>query len=332
MVTDTPFGFRLVVLGAAAGGGLPQWNCNCALCRASRGSEPGEGGSIQGRELEGPVLAQTQSSLAVSADGNDWVLLNCSPDIRQQIYATPILHPRDPSAHGLRDTPIRSIVLTNADVDHIAGLLILREKQAFTIHATRAVLDVLDANPIFNVLDPAFVSRSPVAFGTPFEPMPGLELELFSVPGKVALYLEGSEQAQTGDLKLDAETENTAGVRIRSTRTGVEAYYVPGCARLSDALAARLRNADLVLFDGTVWVNDEMPTIGVGAKTGARMGHMSMSGPDGSMAKLEPLGIRRKLFIHINNTNPVWDPQGPEHRQVAENGWEIARDGMEITV
>ena len=302
---------RAVVLGAAAGGGLPQWNCN--------------GPNSAGFWGRGEALpAASQSSLAVSADGDAWVLLNASPDIRAQIMATPALHPRDPGAHGLRDTPIRAVVVTNGDIDHIAGLLTLREKQAFDLCATQTIHDILRANPIFDALDPAFVTRRVVAMEAPFEPADGLRMTLFPVPGKTPLFLEG-ETVQT-----DLEGEQTVGVVIEAG--GARLVYAPGCAKVTPALADRLRGADAVLFDGTVFHDDEMIREGVGTKTGARMGHIAMAGPDGSLAAFRTIDVGRKIYVHINNTNPVWRPDSPERAEVEAAGWEVAHDGMEVTL
>lgn len=301
---------RALVVGAAAGGGLPQWNCN----------GPNSASFWRG---DAPLTAATQSSLAVSADGGSWALLNASPDIRAQIMARPQLQPRDPSAHGLRDTPIGSVLLTNGDIDHIAGLLTLREKQAFTLFATESIAQVLAENPIFNALDPAFVTRRTVGLEAPFELSPGVQATLFAVPGKVPLFME-RETVQT-----DLMGEQTVGVEISDgTRT---LFYVPGCACMVPALADRLRGAALVLFDGTLWQDDEMIREGVGQKTGQRMGHMSISGPDGSIAAFAGLDIARKVFVHINNTNPVWR-DGPERAEAEAAGWEIAHDGMELSL
>ena len=279
---------------------------------------------------KGGVRPQTQSSIAVSSDRTNWAVFNCSPDIRQQIQATPALHPRDPARHGPRDTAIHSVVLTNADVDHLAGLVILREKQAFTVFATPKVINVIQANPIFNVLDPAFVKQVLIAPGETFSPAPGVEATLFPVPGKVALFMENPDAVADGTIVTDAEGEDTVGIHVRAPATGSNFFYVPGCARVSDAVADRLRGAELVLFDGTMWENEEMKAKGVGHKSGARMGHMSMNGPEGSMAAFEALNVHRKVFIHINNTNPVWDPASAARKQVDARGWTIAQDGMEI--
>lgn len=258
----------------------------------------------------------TQSSVAASANGEDWVVLNASPDIRAQLMATPALHPRGP-----RDTPIRAVVVTNADIDHIAGLLTLREKTGFTLYATPDIMATLDANRVFEVMDRALVHRVALTLDETVEPMAGLRLTPFSVPGKVALFLEGDSVA-LGDVG-----EMTIGVMIEDGARKVA--YIPGCAALPDWLLERLADVDLLLFDGTVWENDDMARTGTGEKTGARMGHLPMQGTEGSLARLS--GLRaRKLYIHINNTNPVLQPEVPERAAIAAAGWEIARDGQEI--
>lgn len=289
------------VLGAGAGGGLPQWNCSCPQCAAAR---------------RGEIAPLTQSSVAVSDDGARWVVLNASPDIRQQLSATSALHPRQ-----LRGSPVSSVVLTNADVDHIAGLLTLREKTPFSVFATDAVLATIRANSIFGVLDPAVVTFVSVVLDTAFFPLPGLRITPFAVPGKVPLYLEN------GDAPSDVVSDFTIGLTIE--RGARRFDFVPGCAAISDQLVARLSQADLLFFDGTVWQDEEMPNAGVGAKTGARMGHIAMSGPAGSLARLASLSARR-FYTHINNTNPVLRPDSPEHRQIRTSGWQLAFDGMEL--
>lgn len=291
---------EIIVLGAGAGGGLPQWNCGCANCVAAR---------------DGRIPAMTQSSVAVSADGQRWLLLNASPDLRQQLAATPALHPR-----GLRDSPVEAVLLTNAEIDHVAGLLTLRERASFDVYATPEVHAVLNENGIFSALNPDLVARRDVEPGRTFRPLPGLSVTLFPVPGKVALYREGLEPA-TG-----TQGGETVGVAIRAG--AARAFYIPGCATMTPALAARLRGAPLVLFDGTLWRDDEMRATGTGEKTGARMGHMSMDGPDGSIAALAGLDIGQKVFVHINNTNPVLDPASPERAAAEAAGWTIAQDGM----
>ncbi|NDW02371.1 pyrroloquinoline quinone biosynthesis protein PqqB [Salipiger sp. PrR002] len=298
---------RAHILGAAAGGGLPQWNCGCDNCRMARA---------------GDIPAQTQSSLAVSANGTDWAILNASPDIRAQLAATPSLHPT-----GLREMPLRAVLLTNGDIDHVAGLLTLREMQPFTLYATPGIHEVIAANPAFDALNPKVVTRAPLALEQPVELVPGLFATLFSVPGKVPLYMEGGEM--DGALQTDLMGEQTVGVELSTG--GSRAYYIPGCARLDEALRERISGAALVLFDGTLWRDDEMIAAGLGQKTGRRMGHISMSGPAGSIAAFDGLDVGAKVFVHMNNTNPVLRPGSPERAEAEAAGWIIGQDGLELT-
>lgn len=304
---------RIVVLGSGAGGGVPQWNCNCEVC-------------AKARDGDGSVKSRSQSSIAVSGDGENWSIFNCSPDIRQQIADNDILWPK-PGQH--RHTPISSVVVTNADVDHIAGLLVLREKQVFDLYATGAVLDVLAENSIFNVLDAECVPRRPIVRDQPCEVGPGITVEPFLVPGKVALFIEERMMAEHHSLNIGDESENTIGLEVTSD-DGEKFFYIPGCAAMTDALASRIKGAALVLFDGTVWQDNEMVSQKLGAKTGQRMGHMSMAGETGSMAALAGLDVARKVFIHINNSNHVLIEGSHERQQANAAGWEIAFDGMEI--
>jgi pyrroloquinoline quinone biosynthesis protein B len=297
---------RLIVLGAAAGGGFPQWNSACPVGRRAWQRDPA-------------AAWRTQCSVALSADRDRWTLLNASPDLRQQILATPALHPR----RGPRHSPIVSVVLTNGDVDHVAGLLSLREGQRFTLYATGAILAVLESNPIFNVLNPEFVLRRRLILEQPVELECGVTIVPFAVPGKVPLYLEGDA------LEIGAETEDVIGLELRVEKSE-SAFFIPGCAHVTPALADRLRGAALVLFDGTLWTDDEMIRSETGVKTGARMGHMSVSGPDGTLAAFASLDVRRKVLIHINNTNPILLDDSAERAAVQAAGWEVAYDGMEI--
>ncbi len=312
-----PTALRVRIIGTAAGGGFPQWNCNYRLSRAVRAGAAG-------------FCRRTQSSLAASADGRNWVLFNASPDIRQQIAETPQLQPAADAP--LRSTPIRAVVLTNADVDHVAGLLSLRERQPFAIYAARPVLEVLEANSIFNVLDPAIVPRRELPMGAETDiraadgSPTGVSVESFAVPGKIALYLE-----EPGRTDFASESGDTIGLRIGAGKAG-SLFYIPGCARVDAALAARLDGTACLLFDGTVYTDDEMIDAGVGAKTGQRMGHLAMSGKEGSIAALAGARIGRRVFVHINNTNPVLDENSAEHAAVRAAGWEIGHDGMEIVL
>jgi pyrroloquinoline quinone biosynthesis protein B len=306
---------QIVVLGSAAGGGFPQWNCNTEACRSARAGE---------------ALARTQSSIAMSGDGNNWFLFNASPDIRQQINATPQLHPN----HDLRSSPIAGVILTNADVDHIAGLLTLRESTPLALYASDRVLATLDDNSIFNVLNPDFVDRRRLILGESFEPKTkagepsGLTVEPFAVRGKVALFLEDPG----ADSNFGTEEGDTVGARVASNKTGEYFFYIPGCAGLTPELQERLRGAPLVLFDGTLWQDNEMIDAGIGVKTGQRMGHISMSGNEGSIAAFENLAVERKIFIHINNSNPVLMNDTRERSEVEAAGWEISYDGMAINL
>ncbi len=234
------------------------------------------------------------------------------------MIATPALHPR----WGARDTPIAGVVLTNADVDHIAGLLSLRERQSFTLFGSAAILDVLERNAVFAVLDRDLVKRSPVQVAASFEPVVGLTVELFPVPGKVPLFLE------TETVEIGTETEMTIGLDLRSEARRV--VYVPGCAFVTPSLLARVSGADVLVFDGTTYADDEMVRLGLSPKTAERMGHIAIGGPGGSMAALADAKVRRKVYTHINNTNPVLVAGSPERVVVEAAGWEIAFDGMEI--
>lgn len=300
------------MLGSAAGGGFPQANCNCRNCADVRQGKPG-------------LSARTQSSIAVSANGSSWVLLNASPDLRQQIAATPQLAPR--SGDPARSSPIKAVVLTNGDVDHVAGLLSLREGIRFDLFASERVLGILQANRIFDVLDPASVNRVVLPLDASTAPLGNeLTVESFAVPGKVALYLE---QASAGD-NFGTREGDTIGLRISDRSTGTAFFYIPGCAEVDAGLAGRLRGAPLVLFDGTLYTDDEMTTLGLSAKSGRRMGHMAMSGAQGSIAAFRDLGVGRRVYVHLNNSNPVLREDSPERAAVVGAGWEVAWDGMEI--
>ncbi len=307
---------RVVVLGAAAGGGVPQWNCGCLVCRKSR--------------TEHPELQSTQASIAVSADGDHWFLINASPDLRQQLIATPQLHPK---AGELRHSPISGVILTNSEVDAVAGLLSMREGWPFTIYAHARVLAILRDNSIFNVLNEKNVQRRPIEINEAFEPaLPdgsasGMEILPFAVPGKSAWYLEGKVHPGGTDGAGD-----TLGLRVSDKATGKYFYFLAACAGVTDDLRARLAGASLVFFDGTVWRDDELIAAGLGNKTGQSMGHIAMSGDTGAIASLASLDIDRKVFLHINNSNPALLHASPE-RQIAERaGWQIPADGTEITL
>jgi pyrroloquinoline quinone biosynthesis protein B len=307
---------RVVVLGAAAGGGVPQWNCGCPVCRAARS--------------EHPELQRTQASLAISADGEHWFLINASPDLRQQLIATPQLHPQ---AGKLRHSPIAGVILTNGEIDAVAGLLSMREGSPFTIYAHRRVLSILGDNSIFNVLSEKNVKRQPIELETSFEPtLPdgapsGIEILPFAAPGKGAWYLEGKTHPAGSD-----GTGDTLGLRIGEKATGKYFYFLAACADVTDDLKSRLAGAPLIFFDGTVWRDDELIVAGLGSKTGQGMGHIAMSGECGAIEALSGLDIGRKVFLHINNSNPALLPDSTERRQAERAGWQIPADGTEITL
>lgn len=305
---------KILVLGAAAGGGFPQWNSNDATARRVRA---------------GALTPMTQSSIAVSADGRRWVLFNASPDLRQQINDNVALHPGPDD--GLRASPLAAVVLTNADVDHVAGLLNLRESQKLALYGHPRVLEVLARNSIFNVLSPVFVDRRPLRPGGWENILDqsgqtlGIMVKAFPVPGKIALWLEDATAPSLGTTDGD-----TLGLEISDGKRSF--FYIPGCAAMPADLAQRLKGASLVFFDGTLWRDDEMLVAGVGTKTGQRMGHMSCSGPQGAMAAFQGLQVGRKIFIHLNNTNPLLVEGSAERRMAEAAGWEIAHDGMEIVL
>jgi pyrroloquinoline quinone biosynthesis protein B len=306
---------RVVVLGVAAGGGVPQWNCECPICTAAR--------------TDRPDLQSTQSSIAVSADNEHWFLINASPDLRQQLTHTRQLHPK---AGALRHSPVAGVILTNGEVDAVAGLLCLRESSPFTIYAHQQVLATLRANSIFDVLNDRYVRRQSVIINEAFEPKlvdgrgSGLEVLAFAVPGKRAWYLEGKSPP------ADDDEGDTLGLRIASKTSGEHFFFLAACARVTPDLKRRIAGAPLVFFDGTVWRDDELIVAGLGAKTGQAMGHIAMSGDDGAIAGLADLGIARKVFLHVNNSNPALLPDSPERKALEGAGWLIPHDGMEITL
>lgn len=313
---------RVVVLGSAAGGGFPQWNSAGPGCVRARAGDPA-------------ARPRTQCSVAVSGDGGArWALLNAAPELTAQIAATPALHPR-PTGGAIRHSPISAVVLTGGEVDTVAGLLSLRERHAFAIYASAPTLAVLDANPIFEALDRRIVARRVLALGERVAlrdghdaPL-GLAVTPFAVPGKVPLFLERdgadpgvAEDGETVGLLVEAEDDPGTGPLA----------FVPGCARMTDALRARLSGAGAVLFDGTLYEDDEMIRAGAGPKTGARMGHMSVAGPGGTLAAFEGVPVGRRILIHLNNTNPLLLADGPQRAAVAAAGWEVAEDGMEFAL
>jgi len=307
---------RVVVLGAAAGGGVPQWNCGCPVCRMAR--------------TEHPELQSTQASIAISANGDSWFLINASPDLRQQLIATPQLHP---AAGKLRHSPIAGVILTNGEIDAVAGLLSMREGWPFTIYAHARVLSILKTNSIFNVLSEKNVLRQPIEVDEVFEPVlpdgspSGIEVLPFAVAGKGAWYLEGKAHPAG-----DAGDGDTLGLRITDKASGRHFYFLAACAKVTDELRSRLDGASAIFFDGTVWRDDELIAAGLGNKTGQGMGHIAMSGDNGAIERLAGLDIDRKMFLHINNSNPALLPGSPERKAIEAAGWQIPTDGTEIVL
>jgi len=311
---------EVVVLGSAAGGGFPQWNCNAPLSKAARD------GSIK-------TKWRTQASIAVSADGDRWLLVNASPDLRQQLLQTKALWPRKSPRHS----PIDAVLLTSGEIDHVAGLLSLRESQAFTLWATPRILEILGENAIFGALNPGFVTRQSFPLDQAFEPTGkhgplGFTVTAFPVPGKVPLFMEGRSQGNLGGT-----AEETVGLEITARNPGSENgaarfHYIPGCARMTPELKTRLKGSALVFFDGTLWQNDELIDLGISPKTGGRMGHMNISGADGTLAAFADLEVQRKVFIHVNTTNPVLDEGSVERAEITAQGWDVAEDGMRIAL
>jgi pyrroloquinoline quinone biosynthesis protein B len=308
---------HVLVLGSAAGGGFPQWNSNDSASRRARTGDP-------------CARPRTQASLAVSADAVRWVVLNASPDLRQQINERPQLHPA--AGAGVRASPIAAAVLTSADIDNVAGLLSLRESQPLIVNAHERILAALARNSVFNVLHPDFVTHRSLRLEQSVEltdsagSLLGVAIRPFAVPGKVALWLEEPETTGFGTT-----TGDNIGLEVSSPGSPAF-FYVPGAAAVTPDLVERLRGAELVFFDGTLWRDDEMITQGAGTKTGHRMGHQSCSGPQGTIAAFAELGVRRKVFIHINNTNPLLLDDAPERAEANAAGWEVAYDGMEIAL
>jgi len=296
---------RALVLGSAAGGGVPQWNCGCPVCRLAWSGDK-------------RVRPRTQAGIALTVDGASWLLLNASIDLRQQILATPALQPKS----GGRHSPIAAVVLTNAEIDSAAGLLALRERQPFAIFGAQATLDAIAANRMFDAVDRAVVPRRAVRLGEAFEPLPGVKLELFAVPGKVPLWLE------EGNVSTDEIGEGT--VCVAAEAGGARLVYAPACAHVTEDFDARVGQADALFFDGTLFADDEMIVNGLGDKTGRRMGHMPVAGKGGTLEALARHGHVRRILIHINNSNPILIEGSPEEAKVKAAGWEVAFDGMEV--
>jgi pyrroloquinoline quinone biosynthesis protein B len=293
----------LRVLGSAAGGGSPQWNCGCPVCAAVR-----SGG--------GP--ARSQSSVAVSADRRRWFLINASPDVRTQIEAFPALHPTDD-----RTTPLEAVLLTDAELDHTLGLLLLREARAVTLYATPAVQKTLrDGSGILSLLERyCAVEWRAVVPGADLPLADGLSCRAFDVP-----------TTKRDRFGSDMDHGRVVGYRLTDERSGGTLVYLPGVQALSPGVRAEIEGCDCLLIDGTCWRDDELVRLGLAGKTSREMGHLPIDGPDGSLAQLPSLGVGRTIFVHMNNTNPVLLAGTPERRAVEDCGMDVAVDGLEVEV
>jgi pyrroloquinoline quinone biosynthesis protein B len=301
---------RVKILGSAAGGGFPQWNCSCPNCRRLRE------GTFRGS-------SRTQAQLAWDGAPGQWTLLNASPDLRAQIDATPELWPQNG-----RHSPIHDVILTGAEVDQTLGLLLLREFHSFRVHATASVRRILtEDNSLFGVLArfAGQVCWSDTPLGRPFSAA-GARLEVLPLPGSFPGFVSASRLAE-----LDA-ADAVTGLLVSPEAGGRTLAFLPGVGCVSDSLLERLQDCDVVLFDGTFWSDQEPSRIPGINRTARQMGHLPVSGAGGSLERLAALQRPRKIFIHINNTNPILDEDGAEYRTVRESGWEIARDGMEMTL
>jgi pyrroloquinoline quinone biosynthesis protein B len=293
------------VLGSAAGGGFPQWNCACPTCRAVRvGTRP--------------CQARTQSAIAVSADYRRWFLFNASPDIRAQIESFPALQPGDGRA-----TPVQAVLLTDAEIDHTLGLLLLREGRALELHATSSVQETLcEGTAILPTLEAycpvkwrSVIPGADVYLGT------GLSYRAFDVPtNKPTRFTAGTEYGRV------------VGYRLTDEASGRVAVYLPGVQELTAVVRAQLDDCACLLVDGTCWQDDELMRLGLAGKTAREMGHLPIDGPGGSLEQLSPLPIDRKIYVHINNTNPILLDDAPERRTVEQHGMEVAADGLEVRI
>tara|TARA_R110002072_G_scaffold1559_4_gene12931 strand:+ start:30636 stop:31550 length:915 start_codon:yes stop_codon:yes gene_type:complete len=298
------------VMGSAAGGGFPQWNCNCKNCHGLRR------GTIK-------ATARTQSSVAVSGDGISWVLFNTSPDILKQMADFPALQP----GRALRDTAIRAIVYMDSQIDHTTGLLMLREGCPHDVYCSDMVYEDLTTGfPLFTMLKHwnGGINRHPIPLdGSQFVigGIDGLAFRAIPVEGKAPPYSPHRHDPHVGD---------NIGIQVIDTRSGKVLFYAPGLGQLTQATRDLMSESDCLLVDGTFWTEDEMAAVGLGDKKAADMGHLPQSGEGGMMDVLRPMARPRKVLIHINNTNPILDEESPERQQLVDEGIEISFDGMEI--
>lgn len=301
---------QVVLLGTAAGGGFPQWNCWCPSCRVAR-SDPRR------------APPRTQSSAAVTADGERWFLLNASPDVREQLARLPVRPPAE-----ARHAPVAGIVATDAELDHTLGILLLREGRSLQLYATTAVRVVLERDSSVLPVTRAFAHVTEIDLPLGIEvPLcypdgsgSGLWIEAFAVPGGPPRFAREEIMG------------HTVGLIVRDARTGGTCAFVPGCGGLDDQLTARLAETDLVLFDGTFWTDDELIALGIGERTARQMDHLPVSGPDGSLERLARLPSKHRVYTHINNTNPMLIEDSAERAAVERAGMVVGMDGMTFAV
>jgi pyrroloquinoline quinone biosynthesis protein B len=299
---------HVVLLGSAAGGGFPQWNCWCPCCRTAR-------------DHPEAALPRSQSSAAVSADGRRWFLLNASPDIREQIRRLSA-----PASNGVRRVPVEAALLTDAELDHTLGLVLLREAGLLPLYATTAVASILELDSRLLPTTRAFshVPLTTLPLDAPVELIcrdgspAGLSVEAFAVPGDPPRFA------------ARAEPGHTAGLMVRDLAAGTAVAFVPGCGGLDRALIDRLSPADALLFDGTFWADDELIALGIGQQTARALDHLPIGGPGGSLEHLATLPCRHRIYTHINNTNPVLLERSPERALVERAGMVVGFDGLRL--
>jgi pyrroloquinoline quinone biosynthesis protein B len=303
---------KIRVLGSAAGGGFPQWNCNCPNCAGVRN------GSVT-------ATPRTQSSIAVSADGSSWVLVNASPDLLVQIRSFGALQP----ARALRDTAIADVVLVDAQLDHTLGLLMLREGKPLRVWCSdRVRAELTSSHPIFELLDHycgVDWQRLPIEPGSSFviPSMESVRCQALAVPGNAPPFSPARDAPEPGD---------NIALLLTETRSGRTLFYAPGLGAIEPPVAAALRQAQALLVDGTFWSDDELSRLGVSSRRARQMGHLPQSGPGGMLEVLAPLTAERKILIHINNTNPILDERSPQRAILEAAGIEVARDGLEFEI
>jgi len=303
---------RIITLGAAAGGGLPQWNCTCANCSALRSHQTN-------------VQARTQSQIAFTGDSDAWFLINASPDLREQLNSVPELQPD--RAKGLRNTPIAGVILTSADLDHVLGLLLMREFTPMRIFATKAVSSVLQSNRFFQMLDrmPGQSRWATIEPGVSFSLGKDVICTPIALSGSLPAYVGVKERTS-----LNA-ADPVVGLILEATQ-GARVAYIPALSSVPSALKELLATCSVLLLDGTFWSDDELQRFQPGTPLARSMGHMPISGPDGSLVTFRDLAAVRKIYTHLNNTNPILNEDSPERRAVYDAGWEVACDGLEITI